>query len=248
MAWLQQNLMRTSGAGDQIGYQLIWAFEGEFPDKLQPWLLMRGMSRLPVLQLLNLLAPVRALPGAELQALYGPTEYSVLNRLLLSEPYEVPQFPPDMVPMPPPESKLSRYIDHAISAQDWAGLIAFYCSTPSPYTIAAFEIYGAAIATPPLENAFVHRHVDCDVFFDVFWTDDQQEKQMLDYLSQWEKLIAPHWCGQVYQNYPAQDDPDYAAQYWADAYPRLQQVKVQYDPDNLFRFAQGIVPAGASDG
>lgn len=248
MAWLQSKMMRTSGASDQIGYQLIWVFEGETETDREPWLLMRGMSRLPTLALLDLLAPVLNVPGAELQALYGPTEYSVLNRLLLSSPYEVPQFPPDMTPMPPPESKLSRYLDQPISAQDWASLIAFYCTSPSPYTIAAFEVYGAAIARPPVPNAFIHRNVDCDVFFDVFWTDPQQQQVMQAYLSQWEALIAPHWSGQVYQNYPAQGDPDYAAQYWADAYPRLQKIKAAYDPNNLFRFQQGIVPAGATDG
>jgi hypothetical protein len=50
------------------------------------------------------------------------------------------------------------------------------------------------------------------------------------------------WNGEIYQNYPRLDEPDYGARYWADAQGPLYAVKRKYDPSHSFTFAQEIVP------
>ena len=241
LEWLQANFMRGAGAPEGLGYQMIWVFEGPEPDQYQPVLLMRGMYRGSRDALATILAPVLALAGAELQALYDPQPYSRLNTVLLSQPYEVPEFPADMTPMPPPEAKLSRYVDSPVAAADWQELLRYFLASPSPYTTVAMEIYGGAIGAVPVgEDAFLHRGADFDIFFDVFWTDPEGEAVMLAYIDGWKKAIAPHWNGGVYQNYPSPVDPDFGANYWGDLYPVLRAVKTKYDPGNIFRYPQSI--------
>ena len=247
LAWLQAKFMRT-GAPPELGYQMIWAFEGPTPDQRKPYVLMRGMYRGDLASLKRVLTPVLKLPGAELQYLLDQQPYSKLNKTLLTTPYEVPQFPPNTEPMPPPEAKTSRYLASPLKAVDWRGLIDYFLTSPSPYTIVAMEIYGGAIAKrTPLETAFVHRAVDCDVFFDVFWFNPREEKVMLAYIEGWKQKIEPYWNGLIYQNYPSIEAPDYSSNYWGPAYPALRKIKYKYDPNNFFRFAQSIVPAAAGE-
>lgn len=242
LSWLQQNFMRANAPAD-VGYQMIWAFEGPQPTGKQPVMLMRGMYRGSTENLEAILQPVLALPGATLQALYSSQPYSSLNKILLTKPYEVPDFPSDITPMPPPEAKLSRYIDRELTAEEWLRLLQYFLSSASPYTIAAMEIYGGAIESQPtLGNAFVHRAVYCNLFLDVFWLNDAEKAQMLRYIEGWSQLIAPLWSGFIYQNYPSPVDPDFGTHYWGDLYPLLGMIKLKYDPDGVFSYPQSIAP------
>lgn len=246
ISWLQANFMRD-GAPDRLGYQMIWVFEGPEGQPRTPLLLMRGMYRGESSELKTILGPVLALPGATLQTLYEPTTYSTLNADLLSKPYEVPEFPPNTEPYPPAEAKTSRYIEELVSADGWLELIRYFLSSPNPYTTVAMEIYGGGIeAKPALENAFIHRNVYCDVFFDVFWLEDSDRDEMLAYSRGWGEKIAPFWNGRIYQNYPSPHDPAFGENYWGSLYPAMRAIKTKYDPDNLFRYPQSIelLPVG----
>ncbi|MBD8555097.1 FAD-binding protein [Rhizobium sp. CFBP 8762] len=242
LSWLQKNFMRAHAPPD-VGYQMIWAFEGPQPTGKQPVMMMRGMYRGSHENLQAILHPVLALPGATLQALYNSQPYSSLNKMLLTEPYEVPDFPPNMTPMPPPEAKLSRYIDRELAPEEWLKLLQYFLTSASPYTIAAMEIYGGAIESQPaLGNAFIHRAVYCDLFLDVFWSNEAEQAEMLRYIEGWSQLIAPFWSGFVYQNYPSPVDLEFGTHYWGAVYPLLGMVKLKYDPDAVFSYPQSIVP------
>jgi hypothetical protein len=54
--------------------------------------------------------------------------------------------------------------------------------------------------------------------------------------------MAPMWNGEIYQNYPRLNEPNYGPAYWADAQAGLYAVKCKYDPRNAFRFAQQVGP------
>jgi hypothetical protein len=50
------------------------------------------------------------------------------------------------------------------------------------------------------------------------------------------------WNGEIYQNYPSPEVPDYRKNYWGRAFPTLLKAKQKYDPQNFFRFEQMISP------
>jgi FAD/FMN-containing dehydrogenase len=58
--------------------------------------------------------------------------------------------------------------------------------------------------------------------------------------------MKPHSRGGVYLNFPGQGEEGEAllrASYGNDNYDRLVEIKTRYDPSNLFRLNQNIVPA-----
>lgn len=239
LTWIQENFVLS--VTNALGFQMIMVWEGPDGQPRTPLFLVRGVYAGTRADMLATIGPLVAQQGAELQYTLDPTVYSKLSGHLLSEPYEVPQFGPNVTPMPPPENKVSRYIADVIPPAGWTTLIDHFLASPNPYTTVAFEGYGGTInATPALHNAFVHRDVHFDIFFDVFWLTDAEEAVMDAYLEQWKATIAPFWNGQVYQNYPEQVDPDFADHYWGAALPGLVKVKQKYDPGNLFHFAQSI--------
>jgi len=52
--------------------------------------------------------------------------------------------------------------------------------------------------------------------------------------------VLPHASGRVYQGYADAGLSDWAHAYYGDRYPRLQAVKREYDPTDVFRHAQSI--------
>jgi len=241
LAWLQENFMATGPA--DIGYQMIWVFEGPDEASREPKLLLRGLTHGSEEELRETLAAMLEVPGAQLQYLTGPMVYSQLSEHLMTTPYDIPQFPKDVSPYPPPEDKLSRYVSDPVEPAQWLALLNYYVTTPSPYTIVAFEIYGGGInAVDALATAFIHRDVSFDCFCDVFWLNENDRPAMERFLEGWKNLIDPLSNGHSYQNYPSEIDPSYGSHYWGDATWSLRLVKAKYDPLNHFRFAQSIAP------
>ena len=55
--------------------------------------------------------------------------------------------------------------------------------------------------------------------------------------------LEPHAAGRAYVNFMGDEGSDRVrAAYGADTYARLVALKRQYDPDNLLRLNQNVVP------
>ena len=109
-----------------------------------------------------------------------------------------------------------------------------------------FELAGGAInVVPPTATAFVHRTHTLLLSLVATWKGDpddrdRPEKRWADDL---HRDLAPYYSGEVYQNYPDRDLANPLRAYYGKNLPRLKAIKRRYDPENVFRFAQGIPPA-----
>jgi hypothetical protein len=207
---------------------------------LQPYLMVRGLYVGSQAQGQAAIQPLCNLPGAILQWATMDSFYN-LNTDLLNVPYSMPWFPPNS-PMPC-EDKASRYVTRTLAEAEWRGLLNYFVTSPNTWSYFYMEFYGGAInAYSPQGNAFVHRNAAFNAVLDVFWFDEPDRPAAENFLLGWMALMAPMWNGEIYQNYPRLDEPNYASAYWADAQAGLYAVKVKYDPTHAFRFAQEVAP------
>lgn len=205
-----------------------------------PYLMVRGLFVGSQADGQAAIQPLCDLPGAYVQWTKMDS-FLNLNSELLNVPYGMPCLPPDS-PMPC-EDKASRYVSRALGASEWRALLEYYVTSPNTLSYFYMEFYGGAIAagTPEL-NAFVHRSAAYNAVLDVFWFDDAHRQASEDFLTGWMSLMEPAWNGEIYQNYPRLDEPNYGAAYWADAQAGLYAVKCKYDPTHAFTFAQEVGP------
>jgi FAD/FMN-containing dehydrogenase len=101
--------------------------------------------------------------------------------------------------------------------------------------------YGGAVNRVSADaTAFVHRDALFAIQYLAYWTGPGGRSAATSWLDSAWTPMRPHVSGQAYVGYA---DP--ALDGWADAYyganlPRLREVKRRYDPHGLFRFAQGV--------
>jgi hypothetical protein len=183
-----------------------------------------------------------ALAGAQMQ--YDVTDtFTVVNKQLLESPNEIPQLP---TPVWPPEDKQARYVSMSLTQQQWQSLLDFYITTPNQpnqYSYICLELYGGAMNSYPIEDsAFIHRTSAFSAFMDVFWYTDQEQPLAEAFLDTWCSFMNNFANGEIYQNYPSLNVPDYRASYWGQAFSGLLAVKQKYDRENFFSFPQMISP------
>ena len=114
-------------------------------------------------------------------------------------------------------------------------------SSPSPIAT-IFEAYGGAInQLGEADTAFPHRGGTrfCLQYY-LQWASSSSTNQNVAAIRALYAAMRPHLPGYSYVNYIDLDLHDYAPAYYKANLPRLQTVKQQYDPDNLFHFAQSI--------
>jgi FAD/FMN-containing dehydrogenase len=234
---LQSKYMRT-GAPKELGYMAVVVEQ-----QGKRWLMMRGVFDGPTAQGKKALESLLRLEGAELDFDERGTFFA-LNQKLLETPLPVPDCP-DLAR----EDKRSAIIDRDLTLKEWEKIIRAYEKTPNSWSTICIEPYGGAIGARPLDfNAFVHRKASMDLFLDVFWMDDKQQRDAVRFLDQFLTVVDPLSNGHQYQNYPRLGTKHYGKVYWGDAYDRLQRIKRKYDPKNVFHFAQSIQPAKSPGG
>jgi FAD/FMN-containing dehydrogenase len=102
------------------------------------------------------------------------------------------------------------------------------------------EQLGGAIAAG--DGAFAHREASYDVLIAANWTDPTDRDRCVAWARETAAALEPHSRG-GYANYEPDADGAYAPGAYRDRLARLAAVKAEYDPTNLFRLNQNIIPA-----
>lgn len=141
----------------------------------------------------------------------------------------------DYVASPFPAEALSTMVRWI---EDWPG------SGSSQGAAIQMDASGGAINRVPADaTAFVHRDDLFHCQYLAYW-DERDPKGVVDanlaWITDFHADMRPFVSGFAYQNYIDPDLEDWESAYYGSAYERLQQVNRDYDPDNLFDFAQAV--------
>ena len=177
------------------------------------------------------LAPIRS-AAKPLMDGFGPTSYYELQTMLAEEiPYGM-------------QSKWhgGYFTDGGFDDDAFERIIDGFQRTPSVYTMARFDLLGGgAIARVPADaTAFVHRDSLFYISIITVWERDDETDANVAWTDEIAASLRPYLSGEVYQNYADEDLVDWPAAYYGANYPRLQQVKREYDPTDFFRHGQSI--------
>jgi hypothetical protein len=100
---------------------------------------------------------------------------------------------------------------------------------------------GAVRRVDELATAFPHRNAETMLGFASLWEDPADDEELIAATRDWYNHLEP-FMGGYYQNIEWEIDETASGNY-GPAYPRLSQIKGQYDPMNLFRLNSNIMPA-----
>lgn len=121
---------------------------------------------------------------------------------------------------------------------DYAGRL------PSPHSEIFLGLLGeAAAAHQADETAYPSRDAAWAMNVHTRWEDAADDARCIAWAREFFKMTTPHATGGVYVNFLNEDESERIASAYGPNYARLAQVKAKYDPDNLFRTNQNIVPA-----
>jgi len=118
-------------------------------------------------------------------------------------------------------------------------MIEAYVSDPR-LAMFTHTLGGAAKRVGELDTAFPHRNAETMLGVGGGWMDAADDESGIALSRQWYAQLEP-FMGGYYTNIDF--DGEKAAGNYGPAYARLQQVKAQYDPMNLFRLNSNVEPA-----
>ena len=100
------------------------------------------------------------------------------------------------------------------------------------------------MARPPHDAAFAQRGEGHDVNINAAWlADDPDAERHVEWVRDTYSALAPHGAGRAYVNFMGDEGPDRVrAAYGPETYGRLVALKREYDPENLLRLNQNVVP------
>jgi len=141
------------------------------------------------------------------------------------------------------KSAVLRSIDDDI----FEAIMANTASSPSPLSAATLEFYGGAINRVAVQDtAYPLRDATYALNAVSTWTDPAQDDANIRWSRQLWEAVQPFSPGSVYVNFLGVGDEggDRIKAAYGPNYERLTQIKARYDPSNLFRLNQNIIPAG----
>ena len=118
-----------------------------------------------------------------------------------------------------------------------------FTACPSPGTLVAFEdFHGAVVRVPTAATAVPHREPGFNLLITSVWHDPAATDANLEWTRSTYAAAEPYLAGGRYVNYLDTDDVDGVAASYRGNGERLVALKRRYDPDNVFRHNQNILP------
>jgi FAD/FMN-containing dehydrogenase len=90
--------------------------------------------------------------------------------------------------------------------------------------------------------AYGHRDAKFVLNVHARWDGEEEDKTCVSWARTFFKATAPYASTGAYVNFMTQDEGDRVAAAYGANYPRLVQIKKQYDPENVFHLNQNIKP------
>lgn len=106
-----------------------------------------------------------------------------------------------------------------------------------------YPINGAAHDVAPDATAFGHRDAKYATVIAGMWPDPKQNEANIRWVKDFYAALAPHSEKGGYINYASGDDMDRVGANFGRNFNRLRELKTKYDPQNVFRINQNIVPS-----
>jgi hypothetical protein len=112
----------------------------------------------------------------------------------------------------------------------------------TPGMIFQVNTLGGNIQSPDKEagSAFPHRDYPYFSELQTYWDNPSRETSLLQKFQEVQDIFARNGMNAQYRNYPDINFTAPASDYYGKNLVRLQQIKKQYDPDNIFRYEQSI--------
>jgi FAD/FMN-containing dehydrogenase len=109
-------------------------------------------------------------------------------------------------------------------------------------TMHLYSIDGAASRVGNDETAWAYRHAKWAQVVAGVDPDPANAEAITEWTKSYSDALQPHVLAGGYSNF-AMDEPERVRGMYGANYDRLARIKAQYDPDNVFRVNQNIVPA-----
>jgi FAD/FMN-containing dehydrogenase len=136
------------------------------------------------------------------------------------------------------------YVKSGMVAKVTPALVAAMVESFRPDPRIAFFTHtagGAVKRVDELATAFPHRKAESMVIIGSVWDKPAEDEAVIEETRAWFRALEPH-TGGYYSNIEY-GRPSPEAGSYGPSYPRLQKVKAQYDPRNLFRLNNNVKPA-----
>jgi FAD/FMN-containing dehydrogenase len=123
-------------------------------------------------------------------------------------------------------------------------VIRYAGNLPTPQCEIFLGLLGAQAGRPaPQETAYPHRDALYVMNVHTRWETQDEDSRCIAWAREFFTASAPYATGSVYVNFLTQDEGERVADAYGENYRRLAQIKMKYDPDNVFRNNQNIRPA-----
>jgi FAD/FMN-containing dehydrogenase len=109
------------------------------------------------------------------------------------------------------------------------------------------HLHGEATRVDPAATAFPHRQPGYSVLVLAQWADPADTQTNVAWARETFEALRPHLADRRYMNYMSADDGGFVRQAYGPNYDRLVEIKRRYDPQNLFRLNQNILPTPTAE-